>query len=86
MSRKQLSRNATPRCNRRRPRLIESNLELSYCEARAPVDGGITKRNVQVGSYVSVGTLMFLIVSPNLWMTAKLRWNLSFYSFAAYGF
>ena len=53
--------------------LAEADLELSYCEVRAPVDGVITKRNVQLGSYLSAGTLMFLIVSPNVWVTANFK-------------
>jgi len=53
--------------------LQQANLNLSYTEVRAPSDGFITKRNVQLGSYLSVGATMFLIVTPNVWITANFK-------------
>jgi membrane fusion protein (multidrug efflux system) len=50
-----------------------ANLNLSYTEIRAPSDGFITKRNVQLGSYLPVGATMFLIVTPNVWITANFK-------------
>jgi membrane fusion protein (multidrug efflux system) len=53
--------------------LDQANLNLSYTEIRAPSDGFITKRNVQLGSYLPVGATMFLIVTPNVWITANYK-------------
>ncbi len=53
--------------------LDSANLNLSYTEVRAPSDGFITKRNVQLGSYLPVGATMFLIVTPNVWITANFK-------------
>jgi membrane fusion protein (multidrug efflux system) len=53
--------------------LVQANLNLSYTEIRAPSEGFITKRNVQLGSYLSAGTTMFLIVTPEIWITANFK-------------
>ena len=53
--------------------LDTANLNLAYTEIRAPSDGFITKRNVQLGSYLPVGATMFLIVTPNVWITANFK-------------
>ena len=54
-------------------KLQQAQLNLGYTEIRAPADGFITKRNVQLGSYLSAGTTMFLIVTPDLWITANFK-------------
>jgi membrane fusion protein (multidrug efflux system) len=53
--------------------LKQANLNVGYTEIRAPSDGFITKRNVQLGSYLSAGTTMFLIVTPDVWITANFK-------------
>jgi membrane fusion protein (multidrug efflux system) len=53
--------------------LEQANLNVGYTEIRAPSDGFITKRNVQLGSYLSAGTTMFLIVTPEVWVTANFK-------------
>jgi membrane fusion protein, multidrug efflux system len=53
--------------------LAQADLNLSYTEIRAPSDGFITKRTVQLGSYVSAGSTMFLIVTPDVWITANFK-------------
>jgi membrane fusion protein (multidrug efflux system) len=53
--------------------LDRADLNLSYTEIRAPSDGFITERNVQLGSYVSVGQVMFLLVTPEIWITANFK-------------
>ncbi|MGB9015296.1 MAG: HlyD family secretion protein [Methylovirgula sp.] len=60
-------------------RLDQALLNLSYTVVRAPEDGWITKRNVEVGNYVTPGQQIFSIVSPQIWVTAdfkesQLRW------------
>jgi len=53
--------------------VTQARLNVGYTEIRAPSDGFITKRNVQLGSYVAAGTTMFLIVTPDVWITANFK-------------
>ncbi|MDP9013554.1 MAG: HlyD family secretion protein, partial [Pseudomonadota bacterium] len=53
--------------------LKQADLNLGYAEIRAPSDGFITKRNVQLGSYVVPGAMMFLLVTPDVWITANFK-------------
>lgn len=53
--------------------LNTANLNLSYTEVRAPYDGFVTKRNVQVGTLVQAGSSLFSLVSPNVWITANFK-------------
>jgi len=41
--------------------LEQARLNLSYCEVRAPSDGWITKRNVQLGTLLQAGVSLFSI-------------------------
>jgi membrane fusion protein, multidrug efflux system len=54
-------------------KLDQANLNLSWTEVRAPQDGWITKRNVEVGNYITVGQQIFSIVSPEVWITANFK-------------
>jgi membrane fusion protein (multidrug efflux system) len=51
----------------------QAQLNLSWCVVRAPQDGWITKRNVEVGNYVQPGAQIFSIVSPDIWITANFK-------------
>jgi membrane fusion protein, multidrug efflux system len=53
--------------------LEQANLNVGYTEIRAPSDGFVTKRNVHLGSYLSSGTTMFLIVTPDVWISANFK-------------
>jgi membrane fusion protein, multidrug efflux system len=53
--------------------LAQADLNLSYTEVRAPSDGFVTSRSVQLGDYVTVGATMFLIVTPDVWITANFK-------------
>jgi len=53
--------------------LDQADLNLSYTQIRAPSDGFVTERNVQLGSYVAVGQVMFLLVTPEVWITANFK-------------
>lgn len=53
--------------------LATAKLNLSYTEVRAPYEGYITKRNVQVGSLVQAGSALFSLVSPQIWVTANFK-------------
>jgi membrane fusion protein (multidrug efflux system) len=56
-------------------RLDQANLNLSWTVVTAPQDGWITKRNVEVGTYVTPGQQIFSIVSPDVWITANYKEN-----------
>ncbi|WP_343228255.1 HlyD family secretion protein [Rhizobium leucaenae] len=53
-----------------------NELELSYAEVRAPVDGVVARRNVQLGNYVSAGTSLISIVPlPHIYILANYKEN-----------
>ncbi len=54
-------------------RLDQANLNISWTVVTAPQDGWITKRNVEVGTYVTPGQQIFSIVSPDVWVTANFK-------------
>lgn len=53
--------------------LEQAQLNLSYCEVRAPSDGWVTRRNVQYGSFLQTGVSLFSIVTPQIWVTANFK-------------
>jgi membrane fusion protein, multidrug efflux system len=53
--------------------LAQADLNLSYTEVRAPCDGFVTSRSAQLGDYVTAGATMFLIVTPDVWITANFK-------------
>ena len=53
--------------------LEQADLNLSYTEVRSPSDGFVTLRSVQLGTYLTVGQTMFLIVTPDVWVTANFK-------------
>jgi membrane fusion protein (multidrug efflux system) len=53
--------------------LAQAEINLSYCTLRAPQDGRITRRNVDVGTYLQAGQQVFYIVTPALWVTANFK-------------
>ena len=40
---------------------------------RAPQDGWVTRRNVEVGNYLSAGQQIMSLVSPDIWVTANFK-------------
>ena len=53
--------------------LDQALLNLSYTQVRAPSDGFITQRSVQQGDFATAGQVMFLIVTPDVWITANFK-------------
>lgn len=53
--------------------LTQAELNLGYTVVRAPQDGWITRRNVEVGTYAQPGTTVLAIVSPEVWVTANFK-------------
>src|SRR5450631_163837 len=54
-------------------RLDQADLNLSWTVVKAPQDGWITRRNVEMGNYVTPGQQIFAIVSPEVWVTANFK-------------
>jgi len=54
-------------------KLDQADLNLSWTQVKAPLDGWITKRNVEKGNYVSPGQQIFSIVAPEVWVTANFK-------------
>lgn len=44
-----------------RAELEEANIQLRYCELKAPMDGVILKRNIEVGSFMGPGAVAFVM-------------------------
>lgn len=59
--------------NQARAKLEQAELNLAWCEVRAPADGWITRRNVQLGTYLQPGASLFSIVTPQIWVTANYK-------------
>ena len=50
-----------------------AEVNLGYCDIYAPCDGRVTERTVEAGNYVAIGQAMFLLVDPNVWVTANFK-------------
>jgi membrane fusion protein, multidrug efflux system len=53
--------------------LDQASLNLSYTQVWAPSDGFITMRSIQQGDFATAGQVMFLIVTPEVWITANFK-------------
>lgn len=53
--------------------LAQAELNLSYTEIRAPQDGHVTLRNVDVGTYAQAGQQIFYLVTPTYWVVANFK-------------
>ena len=53
--------------------LAQADLNVSYTEVRAPQDGYVTRRNVDVGTYAQSGQQLFYLVAPDTWVVANFK-------------
>jgi membrane fusion protein, multidrug efflux system len=53
--------------------LEQAEVNLSYTELRAPQDGTITRRNVDLGTFLQAGQQVFYIVTPQTWIVANFK-------------
>ena len=53
--------------------LEQAQVNFSYTEIRAPQDGWITERNVDLGTFVQAGQQVFYIVTPQPWIVANFK-------------
>ncbi|MGA8707040.1 MAG: HlyD family secretion protein [Steroidobacteraceae bacterium] len=54
-------------------KVAQAELDLDWTVVRASEDGWVTKRNVELGDYVSVGQQIMALVSPQVWITANFK-------------
>ncbi|QBH97277.1 HlyD family secretion protein [Limnobaculum zhutongyuii] len=50
-----------------------AKLQLSYTKIIAPQSGHVTKRSVELGSYIDPGRTLLSVVSNNVWITANFK-------------
>jgi membrane fusion protein (multidrug efflux system) len=55
--------------------LAQARLNLGYTQLRAAQDGRVTRRNVEVGTYLQPGQSLLVLVSPEVWVTANYKEN-----------
>jgi membrane fusion protein (multidrug efflux system) len=53
--------------------LDQAELNLSHTVITAPQDGWVTKRNVELGNYLTTGSSIMSLVSPQVWVTANFK-------------
>ena len=53
--------------------LNQAQLNLSYTEVHAPQSGKVTRRNVQLGTYLQAGQSMFELVTNDEWVVANFK-------------
>lgn len=54
-------------------RLQQANVTVGYLRIRAPIDGQVVQRQVNIGSYVAPGQQLMAIVPDDLWVTANFK-------------
>lgn len=59
--------------NQAQARLNQAELNLSWTVLRAPADGWITRRNVELGNYVAPGQQLFALVGTERWIVANFK-------------
>ena len=56
-----------------RARLATARIDLARTVVRAPQAGWITRRNVELGSYVQPGQALLSLVTPKVWVTGNFK-------------
>jgi membrane fusion protein (multidrug efflux system) len=56
-----------------RANLAQAELNLSYTDIRAPQDGQITRRNVDLGTFAQAGQQVFYLVTRDIWVIANFK-------------
>jgi membrane fusion protein (multidrug efflux system) len=51
----------------------QSELNFSYTQIRASERGRITRKSVEVGSYLQIGQTLLSLVPPDVWVTANFK-------------
>ena len=54
-------------------KLYQANLNLGFTTMKAPQDGWVAQRNVEMGNYVQVGATLFSLVTPDVWIIGNYK-------------
>jgi membrane fusion protein (multidrug efflux system) len=67
---------ALARVRQARAALEQAELNLQYTDVKAPIDGIVSQRKVELGQYVQIGQpLLALVPLHNVWVTANYKEN-----------
>lgn len=55
--------------------VAEAELNLGYTRLYAPFDGYVTRRDAEIGDYVTAGSVAMRVVSTQMWVTANFKEN-----------
>jgi len=64
---------ANARIDAERAAVLDAQRELSYVEIKAPSDGRIGNKNIEVGNRVQVGQALFAVVANDFWIVANFK-------------
>ena len=53
--------------------VTQAKLNLEYTKIYAPFAGRVTRKSVEIGSYVQVGQPLLALVDPNVWVIANFK-------------
>jgi membrane fusion protein, multidrug efflux system len=56
-----------------RANLAQAELNLSYTDVTAPQDGQVTRRNVDLGTFLQAGQQVFYLVTRDVWIVANFK-------------
>jgi len=56
-----------------RANLAQAELNLAYTDIRAPQDGHVTRRNVDLGTFAQAGQQVFYLVTREVWVVANFK-------------
>jgi membrane fusion protein (multidrug efflux system) len=51
----------------------QADLNLSYTNIKAPIDGRVTNKSIATGDYLQVGQTLMALVPPRVWVTANFK-------------
>jgi membrane fusion protein (multidrug efflux system) len=64
---------ATGDCQKARADTNRAEINVGYCTIKAPADGWVTVKNVDVGLYVTSASQLFALVLPDVWVAANFK-------------
>ena len=50
-----------------------AQLQIEYCTIRAPADGYVGRKNVEIGNRVSAGQTLLVVVEPDVWVVGNFK-------------
>ena len=62
-----------PRWPAPKPRSSRPSLNLSYTKIYAPISGHVTRKSVEIGTYVQIGQPLLALVDPDVWVIANFK-------------